>query len=159
MAILSQNLNDALNMQVLIEYGNEIKYAQIQSYFEDLQLKKLASFFKNQAKGENDHANLFMNHINDRNGGKVNLGEVEEPNLNLADINSVADVFIRIEQDTTSSIEELYDMALSEKSFIDLPFLQSMLLEQVEEEDISQRVATNLKMTNDIVLFDATFEV
>lgn len=155
---LSQNLNDAFNQQVLIELGNQLKYMQIQSYFEDLQLKKLANFFKSQADGEKDHANLFMDHINDRNGGKVILGKVEEPNLNLTDIASVADVFVKIEQDTTTSIEDLFDAALSEKSYIDLPFLQKMLLEQVEEEDISQKIALNLKMTKDLVLFDQSLE-
>jgi ferritin len=156
--ILSQNLNDALNQQILIELCNQNKYMQIQSYFEDLQLKKLAKFFKDQADGENEHANLFMDHINDRNGGKVNLGEINPPNLNLTDIYSVADVYVKTEQNTTASIEELYDLALSEKSFIDIPFFSKMLLEQVEEEDISQKLSANLKNTKDIVLFDATFE-
>jgi ferritin len=155
---LSQNLNDALNSQVLIELQNQNKYMAVQSYFEDLQLKKLANFFKSQASGENEHANLFMDHINDRNGGKVTIGEVDEPQINFSDLSSVADFYILTEQQTTESIESLYDLALSEKSFIDLPFLSKMLLEQVEEEDTSQKLALNLKMVKDIVLFDATFE-
>jgi ferritin len=155
---LSQNLNDALNSQILIELQNQNKYMAVQSYFEDLQLKKLAGFFKSQASGENEHANLFMDYINDRNGGKVTIGEADEPQINFTDISSVADFYVLTEQQTTESIESLYDMALSEKSFIDLPFLSKMLLEQVEEEDTSQKLALNLKMVKDIVLFDATFE-
>jgi ferritin len=155
---LSQNLNDALNSQISIEYGNELKYAQIQSYFEDLQLKNLANFFKKQASGENDHANLFLDHINDRNCGKVILGEVDSPKYNFNSIEDIADFYVLTEQQTTESIESLYGLALSEMSFIDLPFLQTMLSEQVEEEDTSLRLALNLKMVKDIVLFDATFE-
>lgn len=155
---LSQNLNDALNSQILVEYGNELKYAQIQSYLEDLQLKNLANFFKKQASGENDHANLFLDHINDRFGGKVVLGEVDSPKTDFSSIEDVANFYVLTEQQTTESIESLYGLALSEQSFIDLPFLQSMLSEQVEEEDTSQKLALNLKMVKDIVLFDAMFE-
>ena len=155
---LSQNLNDAINFQILIEIGNQIRYMQVQSYFEDLQLKKLAGFFKTQASGENEHANLFMDYINDRDGGKVILGEVAAPKTVFTDINSVADFYVLTEQQTTESIESLYDLALFEKSYIDLPFLSKLLVEQVEEEDISQKVALNLKMAKDIVLFDASFE-
>jgi ferritin len=155
---LSDNLNSALNEQILIELGNQNKYMQIQSYCENLQLKKLSGYFKIQADGEKDHANLFMNHINDRNGGNVILGDVEFPKTNFGSIADVGDFYVLTEQQTTESIESLYDLALSEKSYIDLPFLQSMLLEQCEEEDVSQKFAMNVKMVKDIVLFDATFE-
>lgn len=155
---LSQNLNDALNQQILVELGNQNKYMQIQSYFEDLQLKKLAEYFKKQADGEHDHANLFMGYINDRNGGKVTVGEVDEPKKDFIDVSNVADFYVLTEQQTTDSIESLYDLALEEKSYIDLDFLQTMLKEQVEEEDSSQKLSLNLKTVKDIVLFDATFE-
>jgi ferritin len=155
---LSQELNDAICQQIIIELGNQNKYMQVQSYFEDLQLKNLASFFGKQSSGEKDHANLFMTHLNDRNGGKVIIGDVDAPKSDFSDISSVADFYVLTEQQTTESIESLYDLALSEKSYIDLGFLQSMLDEQIEEEDTSQKLALNLKMAKDIVLFDATFE-
>jgi ferritin len=155
---LSQNLNDVLNQQVLIEYGNELKYAQIQSYFEDLQLKKLSEYFKKQAIGENDHAQLFMQHINDRTGGKVALGEIDAPQVEFTSVSEIGDFYIKTEESTTESIELLYDLAFFEKSYIDLPFLAKMLDEQCEEEDAAQKLSLNLKMTKDIVLFDQTFE-
>ena len=153
---LSQELNDALNQQILLELQNQNKYMQIQSYLEDLQLKNLANFFKKQSSDENNHANLFMNHINDRNGGKVTIGEIDSPNISFNSVSELADFYVLTEHQTTESIEGLYDLALSDKSYIDLPFLQGMLLEQNEEEDVSQKLALNLKMVKDIVLFDAS---
>jgi ferritin len=155
---LSENLNDSLNFQILLEFGNAMKYNQISSYFEDLQLSHLSSFFKKQSDGENDHAHLFIDHINSRNGGSVILGEIDAPKSDFTDIASIADFYVTTEQQTTESIESLYDMALMEKSYIDLPFLSKLLDEQVEEEDTSQKLAMNLKMCKDIVLFDSTFE-
>lgn len=154
----SQELNDAFCQQILIELGNQNKYMQVQSYFEDLQLKNLANFFKSQASGENDHANLFLNHVNDRFGGKVTIGEVNAPMVSFSSPEQVGEFYLLTEQQTTESIESLYELALSERSYIDLPFLQNLLSEQVEEEDTSQKFALNIKMAKDLVLFDATFK-
>lgn len=155
---LSQELNDALNQQILKEYGNVLRYAAINSYFENLQLKKLAKYFLDRSNEEKDHADKFMQYINDRTGGLVTIGEVDAPVLNISDSQSVADVYVLAEEDTTESIEALYDLAFSEKSYIDLGFLQDMLNEQVSEEDEANEFATKIKMVKDIVLFDATFE-
>lgn len=154
---LSSELNDALCQQICHELGNQTKYMQIASYFESIQLKRLSKYFLNQANHEKEHADKFMSHINDRTGGKVIIGEIEEPQLNLIDINSVADAFISVEEITTESIEDLYDLALNEKSYIDLGFLQSMLQEQIEEEDSANSFALKAKSTKDLVIFDATF--
>jgi ferritin len=155
---LSQNLNDALNQQILIELQNQNKYMQIQSWFEDFQLTNLANYFKSQADGEKDHANLFMEHINNRIGGKVTIGEVDDPNLMFSDFASIGVLYQKTEEETTASIESLYDLALTDKSYIDLPFLQKMLDEQVEEENSAQEFAMKIAMVKDIVLFDATFK-
>ena len=155
---LSENLNDALNQQIMIELLNQNKYSQIQSLFEDMQLKNIAKFFKEQSLGENGHANLFIDHINNRNGGKVKIEEINAPIINFTDINSIADFYVLTEQQTTESIESLYNLALEEKSYIDLGFLMKMLDEQCEEEDTSLAFATRAKTVKDIVLFDATLE-
>lgn len=154
---LSSELNDALCQQVSHELGNVTKYMQISSYFENLQLKKLSKYFLDQSNQEKEHADKFMSHINDRTGGKVIIGEIEEPQLSLTDINSVADAFVSVEEITTESIEDLYDLALNDKSYIDLGFLQSMLDEQIEEEDSANSFALKAKTTKDLVIFDATF--
>jgi ferritin len=154
---LSQNLNDAINQQIMLELQNQNAYMQIASIFEDMQLKNLAKFFKEQASDEYDHANLFMDHLNDRNGGKVDIGEVNSPMITDTDINAIADLYVWLEQQTTESIEALYELALDEKSYIDLPFLLKMLDEQREEEDTSLRFSVRIKMVKDLVLFDAEF--
>ena len=156
---LSQELNESLNEQVLHELRNQNIYYQISSYFEDMQLKNLANYFQKQANHENEHAQKFIKHINDRTGGKVSIGDVDSPNLNINSIDDIANIYVKTEESTTESIEELYSLAFETKSFIDLPFLSEMLSEQVEEEDTSNAFATKLKMCKDLVLFDATFVV
>lgn len=154
---LSSSLNDALCEQIVHEMENVTKYMQIASYFENIQLKKLANYFVEQSSHEKEHANKFMQHINDRTGGNVFISEISSPALSLTDIQSVADAYVKTEEDTTASIEDLYNLAFSEKSYIDLGFLQTMLNEQVEEEDSANKFAFTATTVKDIVLFDATF--
>lgn len=150
---LSTQLNDALNAQVQKEYLNMLRYKQIASHFEDLQLKNIAKYFHDQADEENEHANKFIAHINDRVSGKVDLEEVQKPIINM---NNIPDEYLSIEEETTNSIEGLYDMAFEEKSFIDIPFLSEMLSIQKIEEDEAQEFGMKLKMVKDLVLFDAS---
>jgi len=92
--------------------------------------------------------------VNDRAGGKVSLGTVNMEALSFSTLEEVAKKYILAEEETTQSIEEIYDLAFFEKSYIDLGFIQEMLIEQVEEEDAAQNFGANLLGTNDIVLFD-----
>lgn len=156
--IFSEFLCEAFNQQVLKELGNAEKYMQIASLFEDLQLNNLAEYFKKQSDDEKQHANKFVDHINNRIGGKVSLGDIPYPDSMPTNISQVGDFYVQAEQETTASIESLYDLALSNKSYIDLGFLKEMLDEQVEEEDSASRLSLKLNMTKDIVLFDQNFE-
>ena len=153
---LSPELNETLNQQILQEYHNSLIYAQIQSYFESLQLKKIAEYFKKQSLHEAEHAQKFIQHLSDRTGGKVTIGEVNAPSLLLSSVESVGNVYILTEEETTESIEAIYELACDTKSFIDFPFLLSMLAEQVSEENESNEFALKLKNIKDLVLFDAT---
>lgn len=156
---LSQELNDALCEQILQELTNANIYSQVASYFENLQLKNLADYFYKQSLDEKSHADKFIQYINDRIGGKATLGDVQFPNLTLTTPESIGNVYMSTEQQTTASIESLYELALETKSYIDLPFLSDMLSEQVLEEDEAQSFAVKISMVKDLVLFDATFEV
>jgi ferritin len=155
---LSNELNGALNEQINIEYHNSLIYAQIASYFEDLQLKKIAEYFRNQSQDEKSHADKFIAHINDRTGGSVSIAETPAPiSTQGMDISRIAELYISTEESTTESIESLYELANEEKSFIDLPFLLDMVREQVEEEDSAQEFALKATKVCDLVLWDSSF--
>lgn len=158
--ILTQDLNDALNEQVVKEYQNMLIYKKIESYFEEMELPNLAKFFHKQADEEDGHAKEFINYINSRVGGKVKIGEIPSPEkISIDSASSVGDIYLRLEQETTESIEEIYELALSQRSYIDLPYLSNMLKEQVIEEDEALSFKKRFEMVKDLVLFDATLEV
>jgi ferritin len=155
---LSTSLNDALNNQIVKEYSNVLAYAQLQSFFEDLQLTRIAKYFGERSDEEKTHANKFMAHINSRTGGKVTVGEVPAPDFRELSVPEIGALYVQREEDTTESIESIYELADDEKSYIDLPFILEMLNEQVSEEDEANEFALKAKDVKDLVLWDASFE-
>lgn len=155
---LSENLNNILNKQVTHELRNANIYLQIASYFENFQLNNIAKYFYEQSNQEKEHADKFVKYINSRTGGNVVIQNVEIPNLNIGDsITNVGNIYITTEEETTEAIEKIMELVLNEKSFIDLEFIQTMLKEQMEEEDTANKFAFNLNMVRDVVLYDKTF--
>lgn len=155
---LSQRINDLLNLQIMHELKNSNIYLQIASYFEDYQLQNLATYFYNQSQEEKEHANKFVKYINSRTGGKVSIGSVESPELQITKLEDIGRIYVETEEKTTEQIEEIMSVIRDEQSYIDEGFVLSMLDEQVQEEDSATEFALKLEMVQDIVLFDATFK-
>ena len=155
---LTQSLNDALNQQIVKEYSNVLVYAQIQSFFENMQLTNLAKYFGERSDEEKTHANKFMAHLNARTGGNVTIGQVPAPELGSLDASAIGQLYVQREEDTTESIESICDLVYDEKCYIDLPFVLSMLDEQVSEEDEANQFAMQAENVKDLVLWNASFE-
>lgn len=154
---ITASLNESLNLQVTHELKNQLIYAQLESRFEDMQLTRIAKYFRERSAEEKTHADKFIAHLNARTGGKVDIGEVPAPDILIMDVSVIGDLYISVEEGTTESIESIYELADEEKSYIDLPFLLDMLSEQVSEEDEANEFALKIKNVKDLVLFDATF--
>jgi len=154
---LSSKLNEMLVAQVHHELKNASIYRQIACYFEDMQLKNIAKYFHDAADQEFSHSKMFIQHINDRNGGKMILGEVDSPEITINSMSDVGNVFVSTEELTTEKIEDIMEEALLSKSYIDVPFIEKMLCEQVEEEDVAMEFAKKATMVTDLVLWDAAF--
>jgi len=158
---LSDSLNNAFNEQIVHEYRNQLIYTQLESIFEDFQLKNIAKYFHEQSLQEKGHGDKIVEHLNNRTGGKVNIMEINFPKISDYTIDTLSDIgnlYISTEESTTESIESIFEFALQNRSYIDLPLLSDMLQEQVEEEDSANEFALNIKMTKDLVLFDKSFE-
>jgi|GEM_PF-6653809 len=155
---LSPELNDLFNKQVEHEYSNELRYRQIEAYFQNKRLMNLAEYFRKQADEESGHAKKFINHIHQRTGGIYKVYGIEPDQLEITDKYSVGNLYVQIEENTSELIEELFKYAFDSGSFIDLGFIQSMLDEQIQEEDSATEFLEKISNVSDLVLFDATFK-
>lgn len=155
---LSQEINDAINVQIQHEFLNMLKYKVIESYFQDMRLINLANRFKAQSNEEYEHASKFIDYLNKRIGGKVSIEEIPKPNLTINSVQDVANIYLETEQGTTESIESIYSLICEENSEMDRGFISEMLNIQVTEEDEADEFMKKVALVKDIVLFDATYE-
>jgi ferritin len=155
---LSIELNDYLNKQANHELANIAKYKQIASYFEDLRLLNLAKKFYLQADEEYNHFSKVIKYINSRIGGKYFPAELETIDLGISSPKDVGQIYLDTEVGTTEALEEISEYIYDSRSYIDVSFIQEMLLIQVEEEDSADEFMKKINMVSDIVLFDATLE-
>ena len=77
-----QNLEDAINDQINIEYNISYIYHSMYAFFsrDNVALDGFAQFFKKESLEERSHAKLLMDYQTKR-GGKVSLQAVMPPQL------------------------------------------------------------------------------
>lgn len=140
-----RSMEAALNDQVKHEMASAYIYLSMAAYCENSNLPGMAHWLKLQAKEELAHALRFYEFIHDR-GGKVMLQAIPQPRTDFA---SPVEVFVEVvkhEQAITGLIHSLYGQAVEEKDYASLPFLQSFITEQIEEEKVSAEILSMVKM-------------
>lgn len=159
---LSANLNDKLNYQLIHELRNANIYSAMQSYFEDLNMKNIATYFKKQSEDERSHFNIFLNLLNDRIGGKVKIDLVDAP----PEFTSLVDLglaYLTTEQGTSDLINDLIDTALDEKDYISYTQIFPMVSEQYSEEDEALWFKSKCDIIGDdlkaLLIWDENFEI
>lgn len=145
---LSNDLEQALNAQVGMEFSASHSYLAMSSYFEQSAWDGFASWMTLQNEEERAHAMKFYNYILDR-GGKVTLPAIPAPRM---DFNSPLEVFeasLAQEKEVTKSIFAIYKIALEQADFATVSFLQWFVDEQVEEEKSVGDMIDKLKRVGD----------
>lgn len=140
----SEQLLTALNDQFNFELLSGYYYMAMASYCESEDMKGFAHFMTEQAKEEYEHAMKFYEFINDIDG-RVKMQAISEPKN---DYNSFLEVFqeaLSHEKLVTSKINDLLDIAMKEKDYPTLQFLQWFVAEQVEEEATMRDIVAKLE--------------
>lgn len=150
----SDALNGAFSEQIVNELANSSAYLQMAIYFDILQFRNLAGFFYKQAQHERDHADKIVKYMCSRTGSNPMVGSVPAPALNISSPVAVGEEFVRLEEKTTADLENIYELVTGEASWMDVPFIQEMLAEQVEEEDEATHFLDLIKEAKDLALFD-----
>ncbi|NBG89503.1 ferritin [Isachenkonia alkalipeptolytica] len=145
--MLSEKLTNELNEQIKHEFFSANYYLAMAAYCKDQNLDGFANFFVVQAEEERFHAMKFFNFI-DEMGGKVIITGYDDPRTNF---DSMIDVFtagLEHEQFVTKRIHHLMDIAMEEKNYPAISFLNWFVDEQVEEEATMTNLLEKLKLIN-----------
>jgi len=143
--MLSDKLQKAMNNQITDEMYSAYLYLSMSAHFEAGNLPGMARWMRLQAGEEQAHALKFFDYINERNG-RVTLQAIPQPPADFGTPKAVFDQVLKHEQDVTSLIRQLYELAVEEKDYAAQGMLQWFISEQVEEEKHAGEIVETFKM-------------
>ena len=155
--MISKKMEEALNEQVNAELYSSYLYLSMESFFKSQNLNGFANWMRIQTQEEVMHAMKMYDFINER-GGRVLLKAIEGPQTEWDSTLAVFKAVSEHEQKVTGLINNLVDLAITEKDHATNSFLQWFVNEQVEEEASADEIVQQLKMMENapggIFMFD-----
>jgi len=143
--MLSDKLQKAINNQITHEMYSAYLYLAMSAHFEAGNLPGMARWMRLQAGEEQAHALRFLDYISGRNG-RVMLQAIPQPPADFGTPKAVFDQVLKHEQDVTSLITQLYELAVEEKDYAAQAMLQWFITEQVEEEKNAAEIVAQLEL-------------
>jgi ferritin len=156
--MLSKTMQEALNRQVQMEAESSQAYLAMASWAEiQPGLQGVTEFFYKQSDEERVHMLKLIRFINER-GGFAIVPALAQPIVTFKSIKNVFDEFLKHELQVSDSINDLVNLALTEKDYATHNFLQWYVNEQMEEERVARTLNDKLEMIGDdrsgLYLFD-----
>ncbi|MDF1614491.1 ferritin [Desulfurivibrio dismutans] len=143
--MFSRKIETALNQQVNAELYSSYLYLSMSAYFSEINLAGCAHWMRLQAQEELSHALKIYDCINER-GGRAELSGIEAPPQKWESPTAVFKEVLLHEQKVTGLINQLVDLAISEKDHATNNFLQWFVAEQVEEEASANEVLQKMQL-------------
>jgi len=143
--MIKAKVQDAINEQIKKEEYSSRLYLAMAIWCEVEGYPGASKFLYEHADEERMHMMKLVHYVNER-GGKAHLMEIEEP---THDYDSLQDIFEKVmehEEYITESINGLYEVAISEKDYTTMNFLQWYITEQLEEENLFSTILDKIKL-------------
>jgi ferritin len=156
--MLSNEMNIALNKQVMMEAESSMAYLAMASWAEQQPgLDGVTSFFYQQSDEERLHMLKLIKFINER-GGKAEIPSIQQPISSFVSVKDVFGHFLQHEFKVSESINELVETSLKARDFATHSFLQWYVNEQMEEERVARQLNDKLELIGEdksgLYLFD-----
>jgi ferritin len=154
--LISKKLEQAMNEQIGHEFHAKLQYINSAAYFDAEDLPQLAAFFYRQAEEENMHAMKFVHYLIDADG-QVRSPAMEQPKYDFKSAEEVAQLALDWENEVTSQIHPLMDMAIEQTDHISQDFLRWFVTEQLEEISIMATLLKTIRRAGDNLLWVEDF--
>jgi ferritin len=138
----------ALNEQIRVEFYSWYSYLSMSAWCSRKQLNGCARWLRAQAQEEYTHAMKLYEFLVDRDA-EVQLQPIDSPKEEFDSIVNVFECALEQEVENSRRIDNLFQLALEQKSFASLVELQWFVTEQVEEEKSARENLTKIKMVKD----------
>ena len=146
--MISKTMSDAINKQINAELYSSYLYLSMAAYFESINLPGAAHWMNIQVQEELGHAVKLFNFVNERRG-RVVLTGIEGPPSKWDSPMVAFEAVLEHEQKVTALINNLADLAVTEKDHASGIFLQWFVTEQVEEESSADAIIQKMKLAGD----------
>jgi len=146
--MLSEKMLEDLNLQLNRELYSGYLYLSMSAYFSSKGMPGFANWMRVQAQEELTHAMKFFDYIL-KSGGSVKVLPIDAPPTDWANPLEVFQETLRHEQKVTSHINNLMDLAISQKDHATGNFLQWFISEQVEEEENARNILDRLSLAGE----------
>jgi ferritin len=159
--MISKKVENALNLQILLEAESSQFYLAMASWSEGQGLNGTCAFFYRQSDEERQHMLKLVRYVNER-GGVAIIPPTSKPKDDYKDIIQVFKDFLKHEINVTERINEVVGICLDERDFTTQNFMQWYVSEQIEEEATARGILDKLRLIgNDkggLYLFDRDLE-
>ncbi len=149
--LISEKLQNAINQQIGNEFGANLEYLQIASYFDSEDMLKFAQIFFDQAEEERFHAMKLLRYVLDA-GGEVKIPAIPKPVEGFDSAAAAIQAALDWEVTVTKQINNLMDIAVEEKDYIAQEFLRWFVNEQLEEISKMSTILNIVKRSNDLLV-------
>lgn len=146
--MLNNKVQDAINAQINAEFWSAYLYLSMSMHFANEGYDGIANWFAIQFKEEQDHATIFMNYVNSRDG-KVLLAPIAAVDTEWVSPLAAFEATLAHEKKVTALINDLYAVAVEEKDYATQNMLKWFIDEQVEEEQNARGYIDALKKIGD----------
>ena len=155
--MISKKMQKSLNEQLNAEFGAWYLYLSMSAYCTSLSLDGVAAWFSRQSEEEKTHAMKIYEYLLEQDA-PVELLPLAKPESNFSSVEDCFKKTLENEKHVTKLINDLMDIAVSEKDYTTQIFLQWFVTEQLEEESSVQNILEKLKLLKDssqgLFLFD-----
>jgi ferritin len=146
--MLKPTIENALNAQINKEMFSCNLYLAMAAWFDSANLDGFAHWMRAQAREEWGHAMKLVGYVGQA-GGRVKVLALAEPQFEWASPLEAYKAAYGHECGISASINELYELATSEKDWATAETLRWFISEQVEEEASADHFVKMLEMAKD----------
>lgn len=143
--MISGKMESSLNEQIKNEVYSAYLYLAMSAYCDSADLSGFSHWFRLQFDEEMSHAMKIYDYILEQSG-RVELLAIDQPPKDFGGPVKVFEETLAHEKTVTGMINNLMDIAVTEKDHATQIFLQWFVTEQIEEEANAESILKNLKM-------------
>jgi ferritin len=143
--MITQTIAHALNTQVGREFYSAYFYLSMSAHSDSLGLKGFARWFMAKYQEELLHAMKIYQYILNQSA-QVKLLPIEQPPSTFEGPLAMYEATLAHEQQVTKSLNNLIDLAMSERDHATQIFLHWFITEQIEEEATVSEIIAKIKL-------------